>query len=338
MVQQYLQFVLGYSPLRAGLGILPTAAAIAVAGPISAHVAQHVGGRTTIAAGLFITSAGLCEQALFAETVLQPVRIGRVGAVVECSFVFTVEALLLGALAAMVVGLSKTAVPGAGMLTVPLVATVVEGRLIAGTSLPLLLVADVFAVSWYRHHTRWDLLRPIAPWVGLGFAAGTAFYVVVGSSVRPIDVTIGVTIMAMVVIQTVRMIRRRPPRPARSHEEATYGAAGGFTTFVSNSAGPVVNTYLLGLGLGRDELIGTSAWFYFAVNLAKIPIYLTLGWFATGGAFFTGESLLWDLTLVPMVAAGVYLGKWALPRISQEVFVVLVLVLSAIGGLRLLIG
>jgi len=77
MVTQYLQFVLGYSPLRAGLGILPAAAAIAVAGPISAHVAQHVGGRTTIAAGLFITSAGLCEQALFAESSYLPIAIGQ---------------------------------------------------------------------------------------------------------------------------------------------------------------------------------------------------------------------------------------------------------------------
>lgn len=251
---------------------------------------------------------------------------------------FTVDALLLGALAAFVVGLSKTAIPGAGLLTVPLVAAVVEGRLIAGTSLPLLLMADVFAVSWYRHHTRWDLLRPIAVWVGVGFAAGIAFYVAVGSSVRPIDLTIGTTILLMVVIQTWRMIRRRPPTPATPTDSALYGTAGGFTTFVSNSAGPVINTYLVGLGLGRDELVGTSAWFYFAVNVAKIPLYISLGLATTGGPFFTGESLLWDLAVMPAVAVGLYLGRWALPRISQQTFVVLVLVLSAAGGLRLVLG
>lgn len=251
---------------------------------------------------------------------------------------FTAEALLMGVLAAFVVGLSKTAIPGGGLLMVPLVATVVEGRLIAGASLPLLLVADVFAVSWYRHHTRWDLLRPIAGWVGVGFAGGTVFYVIVGSSVRPIDLTIGSTILLMVGIQLWRMWRRRPARPATSAESAMYGAAGGFTTFVSNSAGPVINTYLVGLGLGKDALVGTSAWFYFAVNLAKIPLYLALGAIGDGGPFFTGESLLWDLAVVPGVAAGVFLGRWALPRISQHAFVVLVLVLSAIGGLRLVVG
>ncbi|HTH05990.1 MAG TPA: hypothetical protein VL916_08970, partial [Ilumatobacteraceae bacterium] len=63
---------------------------------------------------------------------------------------FTTEAIVIGAIAAVVVGFSKTAIPGAGLLAVPLVASIVQGRLIAGASLPLLLVADVFAVSWYR--------------------------------------------------------------------------------------------------------------------------------------------------------------------------------------------
>lgn len=250
---------------------------------------------------------------------------------------FTAEAIVIGAIAAFVVGLSKTAVPGAGLLSVPLVASVVEGRLIAGASLPLLLVADLFAVSWYRHHTRWDLLRPLAMWVGVGFAVGIVFFVAVGDDVRVIDVAIGVIIIVMVAIQLWRMVRRTPPRPARPVDAATYGTAGGFTTFVSNSAGPVMNTYLVGLGLGKDEQVGTSAWFYFAVNLAKIPFYLLLGALTTGGHFFTGETLSWNLCMVPAIVVGVYSGRWLLPRISQTTFVAAVLVLSAAGGVRLLL-
>jgi uncharacterized membrane protein YfcA len=251
--------------------------------------------------------------------------------------VFTAEALVIGALAAFVVGLSKTAVPGAGLLSVPLIAGVVEGRLIAGASLPLLLVADLFAVSWYSHHTRWDLLRPLVVWVAVGFGFGIAFFVAVGNDVRVIDVAIGVIILVMVAIQLWRMYRRRPPKPATARDAVVYGSAGGFTTFVSNSAGPVMNTYLVGLGLGKDEQVGTSAWFYFVVNLAKIPFYLALGALTTGGHFFTGESLLWNLCLIPAIVAGVYAGRWLLPRISQDTFVVLVLVLSAAGGIRLLL-
>jgi uncharacterized membrane protein YfcA len=251
--------------------------------------------------------------------------------------VFTTEAIIVGVIASLVVGLSKTALPGAGLLAVPLVATVVEGRLIAGASLPLLMVADVFAVTWYRHHTRWDLLRPLATWVGVGFAVGIAFFVAVGDSVRVIDVAIGVIVLAMVALQLWRMWRRRPPEPATATDAAVYGSAGGFTTFVSNSAGPVMNTYLVGLGLGKAELVGTSAWFYFAVNVSKIPFYLALGAFTAGGPFFTGETLLWNLTLVPAIVAGVYLGRAVFRHIPQQTFVVAVLVLSAAGGLQLIV-
>jgi uncharacterized membrane protein YfcA len=251
--------------------------------------------------------------------------------------VFTAEAITIGIVAALVVGLSKTALPGAGLLSVPLIATVVEGRLIAGASLPLLIMADVFAVAWYRHHTRWDLLKPLAVWVALGYAGGITFYVFVGNSVRTIDVVIGVIVMVMVAIQLWRMVRKRPPQPATARDAAVYGTAGGFTTFVSNSAGPVINTYLVGLGLNKEEQVGTSAWFYFMLNLTKIPFYLALGFLTDGGHFFTGESLLWNLALAPAIVAGVYVGKWVFRKIPQETFVVLVLVLSGLGGLKLLI-
>lgn len=251
---------------------------------------------------------------------------------------FGPEALALGALAALVVGLSKTAIPGAGLLSVPLVAGVVEGRLIAGASLPLLIFADLFAVTWYRQHARWDLLRPLVVWVAVGFAAGVAFYVAVGSSVRPIDVAIGVIILAMVALQAWRLWRRSSTRPATARDAALYGSAGGFTTFVSNSAGPVMNTYLVGLGLGKEEQVGTSAWFYFVVNVSKIPLYLALGFLTDGGHFFTGASLAWNLAVAPAIVVGVFAGKWLLPRMSPQHFVLAVLALSAAGGLRLLVA
>jgi hypothetical protein len=77
MVTQYLQFVLGYSPLRAGVGILPAAAAVALAAPLSAHVAQHVGARLTITAGLLLAAAGFSVQAMFAESTFLPIAVGQ---------------------------------------------------------------------------------------------------------------------------------------------------------------------------------------------------------------------------------------------------------------------
>ena len=249
---------------------------------------------------------------------------------------FTVGTLLAGALAAYIVGLSKTGLPGSALIAVPLFATVFDGRLIAGALLPVLMVADLFAVGWYRSHARWDLLRPLAVWVGLGYAFGIAFFIAVGSATRSIEVVIGVIVLCIVAIQIWRMWRGAPQRSATMKTAATYGTAGGFTTFVANAAGPIINTYLVGLGLPKFELIGSTAWLYFVVNLSKVPFYVALAQWTSGGPFFTWQSLLFDLALVPAILAGVFSGRFVFHRVPQRAFLLLVLALSAVGALRLL--
>ncbi len=59
VLTQYLQFVLGYTPLEAGLRALPAAGAIAVVAPLSAVVVARTGTRATISSALCIISGGL---------------------------------------------------------------------------------------------------------------------------------------------------------------------------------------------------------------------------------------------------------------------------------------
>ncbi len=250
---------------------------------------------------------------------------------------FTVEALLVGAVAAFVVGLSKTGLPGGALIATPLLATVFEGRLIAGGTLPILLVADLFAVGWYRQHARWDVLRPLAVWIGLGYVFGVTFFVVVGSATGAIEFTIGVIVLAIVGLQGFRMWRDTAPTGGGHSVAATHGTIGGFTTFVANAAGPVVNTYLIRLGLAKHELVGTSAWLYFVINLSKIPLYLAVGAWSAGGAFFTGEALLFDLAVTPAVFAGAFGGKALFHHIPQRLFAAVVLLLSALGAIKLVL-
>ncbi|MEO8267214.1 MAG: sulfite exporter TauE/SafE family protein [Ilumatobacteraceae bacterium] len=250
---------------------------------------------------------------------------------------FTLGNLILGSVAALIVGLSKTAFPGAALIATPIIATIVGGRSIAGTTLPILLAADIFAVTWYGHHTRWDLLRPMIIAVSFGFAAGAAFFVIVGSSTRPIELVIGGCVLLMVVLQSWRMLRRQEPVVPTAAAAAVYGSSGGFTTFVANAAGPVLNTYLVRLGLGKDEMVGTSAWFYFAVNLAKVPVYIALGAWSSGGRFFTGTTLAFDAVVFPAVLIGLFSGRRMLHKLPEQAFLIGVLVLSAAGAIKLLV-
>jgi hypothetical protein len=59
VLTQIYQFVLGFSPLQAGLRALPPALMVAVLSPIGARISAKAGPRAPIAAGLTLATAGL---------------------------------------------------------------------------------------------------------------------------------------------------------------------------------------------------------------------------------------------------------------------------------------
>jgi len=61
VLTQFMQFDLGYTPLQAGLRVLPAAGAIAVVAPVSALLVRAAGTKLTTAAGMLIVAAGLWQ-------------------------------------------------------------------------------------------------------------------------------------------------------------------------------------------------------------------------------------------------------------------------------------
>jgi EmrB/QacA subfamily drug resistance transporter len=58
-ITQYLQLILGYSAFEAGLRTLPIAGGLVVAGPLSAKLAERLGTKVVVAAGLLVVGSGL---------------------------------------------------------------------------------------------------------------------------------------------------------------------------------------------------------------------------------------------------------------------------------------
>ena len=52
---------------------------------------------------------------------------------------------------------------------------------------------------------------------------------------------------------------------------AFMGVTGGFATMIGNVAGPIFAIYLLALRLDKKSYIGTTAWFFFIINLSRFP-------------------------------------------------------------------
>lgn len=61
VLTQLLQFSLGFTPLQAGIRILPAAAGVVVLAPLSALGVRFLGAKITLAAGLALIAAGLWQ-------------------------------------------------------------------------------------------------------------------------------------------------------------------------------------------------------------------------------------------------------------------------------------
>lgn len=243
-----------------------------------------------------------------------------------------IAALVGGAIG---VGFAKTAIGGVASISVALFAAVLPARESTGALLPLLLFGDVLAVTAYRQHADWAVLRRLFPAVGVGVVIGTAFVAVVDDTAM--RRTIGVVLLLLVGLHLWlrRQGRRTDPEDlaAQQHRRRHVAAGGfgtlaGFTTMVANSGGPVMSIYLLSAGMGMLGFLGTNAWFFALVNVFKLP-------FSVGLGLISLDSLVMDLYLLPAVVVGALIGRAVIPRIDRSRFEVLVLVFVVLSSLNL---
>lgn len=229
---------------------------------------------------------------------------------------------ILGAFCAFNIGVAKTGMPGLGILAIPLfVVTVGDARLSAGWLLPILLSADVFAVFYYRRHAAAGRLFSLLPSVAIGLALGSFMLRFDDRVLRPI---VGGIILSMLLLY---LIRKRSVNPLPTEGKlytALYGSFAGFATMIANAAGPVMNIYLLSKRLTREEFVATGAWFFFLVNLSKIPVYLNHG-------LISSKSLTFDAILLPASISGALLGRRLLALMPEKVFEWSVIVLAFIA-------
>jgi len=233
--------------------------------------------------------------------------------------------------AAVCIGLSKTGFGGVGMFAVLLMAQVMPARESTGAVLPLLIVADVFAIHAFRQFTVWRHLIKMLPPAILGIVSG--WLLMPHLSARVFGPLIGWMVVALVVLTVAQKVSGRLTAAAVEHPSIAWplGWTAGVTTMLANAAGAVMTIYLLACRLPKYEFVGTAAWFFFIVNVIKVPFSASLG-------LINGHSLLLNLMLVPGIVAGVAAGRFFLRKINQAAFEWLMIIFSLAGGLKLVIA
>jgi len=240
------------------------------------------------------------------------------------------------ALAALLVGFSKTALPGINTLSVALFAAILPAKSSTGALLVLLMIGDAFALWAYRRSAHWPTLIRMIPGVLAGLALGGVFLAWAGDgTVRRVIGVLLLFLMGLTLWQRARPATTPGPTGdavGSSSWLATvgYGSVGGFTTMVANAGGPVMSMYFLAARFPVHAFLGTAAWFFAIMNLLKLPVSIGLGLIST-------HTLLLDVVLIPAVAAGALVGRWAARRIRQSIFDLAVIVVTILGAVYLLI-
>jgi uncharacterized protein len=241
------------------------------------------------------------------------------------SFHFSTFDWSLFFLCGILIGMSKSGLTGAGLMVVPIMAGIFGGKVSVGVLLPMLIVADIFAVIYYNRHANWRYVFMALPWAIAGVIIGTLFGKNINdaqfSAVLAIIIIVGIILMLWQDIQLKNIAI-----PDKWWFAAILGLAGGFTTMVGNAAGPVMSLYLLSMRLPKNNFIGTAAWFFFIINLIKVPFHV-FAW-----ETISIHTLKIDMLVIPAIIIGIVSGIRIVklfPEKAYRYFIIISTVVSA---------
>jgi uncharacterized membrane protein YfcA len=239
------------------------------------------------------------------------------------------EAYLIAAFAVVLTGISKSGFAGGlGILGVPLVALTMSPQEAAVLLLPILIGIDILSVWRYRNAWQGRMIVVLLPGALVGILLGMVSF----TGINPDILRIAIGLMALGFVTNYVLLNLRPTATEAKINWASIfiaSALSGFAGFVAHAGGPPIKGTLLRMQLDKTAFVGTNAFFFFTLNMAKGVGYAALGLFSTDG-------LLASASFVPFLFLGVGLGFALHDRISQTTFVRLAYVLLAIAGLNLL--
>lgn len=240
--------------------------------------------------------------------------------------IISVQQWIMLFIVALLLGMSKTGVSGLGLMVVPLLAFGFGARESTGIMIPILIIADIYAVTHYHRSAHWKYIFKLLPWATLGILAGVLTgKMISGDQFRML--LSGMVIAGLVIMVARDLMRKDESIPTHPAFAILLGVLGGFGSMVGNAAGPIFAVYLLAMRLPKNVYIGTGAWFYLIINLIKLPFHIFVWKTISAG------SLSLDLVAIPAIL----LGAWSGIRIvrlfsdgSYRIFVIIMTLLSAL--------
>ena len=234
----------------------------------------------------------------------------------------------LAFLGAILLGIGKAGLKGIGIVIVTIMAIVFGGKQSTGVLIPMMVVADVFAVIYYHRHTQWKFLIKLLPSMVIGVLSG----VWLGNDISDIlfKQLMAVLILGIVVVMIYMDRKKTNEIPSSKIFSNSIGLLSGFTSMIGNLAGSFSTIYFLAMRLPKNEFIGTAAWLFFIINVFKLPFHIFV-WKTV-----SSESLIINLILVPGIILGFYVGIKLVKLINNEIYRKFILLVTGIGAIVIL--
>lgn len=233
-------------------------------------------------------------------------------------------------IAALSIGMSKTGVQGIMLMIVPFMAMAFGAKESTGVILPMLCMADIIAVAYYKRIADWKIVTKLLPTAILGFflAIGVDNMIPAGQFRQLMGWTL---LLALIVMLWSEIFGKENRWMHKWWYAAIFGLLGGFTTMIGNAAGPVMSVYLLSMRKEKMEYIGINAWFFLVVNLLKVPLQA-----------FVWDNITWpsfslNLLMLPVIGIGAWLGIKIVKLFPEKAFRRFVQVVTIISVILMLI-
>ncbi len=238
----------------------------------------------------------------------------------------TVLFYAVACIASFVVGASKGGLPMVGVLSVPLLAQVMDPIAAAALLLPVYIISDWVGLWAYRRDYDKRNLAITVPAMMFGVGIGWATAHIVPE--RMVTLLVGL-IGLFYCVNAVMKRNVTEARPADIPRGVFWGTIAGITSFVSHTGGPPWQIYVLPQKLPKMVFAGTSTIAFAIINAVKLLPYWALGQFNPG-------NIQLALELSPVAVVGAIVGYKATKRIPQKLFFQLVEIALAVLSAKLI--
>jgi uncharacterized membrane protein YfcA len=235
-------------------------------------------------------------------------------------------------LGAILIGFSKGGLPGTGVITVWIYATVFGGKQSVGILLPVLICADIYAVVTYRKYVNLKIVKSLVPALIVGALMGAVLFNWIPAD--QFKKVIGGLLMLMVVFHFVPNAGDKKQGDKTVADRPMIGwfasSSSGLCSMLANAGSPIMAYYLMARSLPKLVFLGTYAWLIFISNMTSLPLHFVI-------QSVTLKTLPFSFILGSITFVGVWAARRIVDFIPQKQFEYFIWAVITLAGIELLV-